>query len=59
MSIKFKAKYIEEARDMVKNDFTEKIYNLLTNNCQSFINKVTHIAKSLALSNNENLYIED
>lgn len=25
MSIKFKAKYIEEARDMVKNDFTEKI----------------------------------
>lgn len=25
MSIKFKAKYIEEARDMVKNDFTEKV----------------------------------
>ena len=59
MSIKFKAKYIEEARDMVKNDFTEKSYNLVTNNCQSFVNKVIHTAKSLSLSNNESLYIED
>lgn len=59
MSIKFKAKYIEEARDMVKNDFTEKSYNLATNNYQSFVNNVIHIAKSLALYNNENPYIKD
>ena len=59
MSIKFKAKYIEEARDKVKNGFTEKSYNLATNNYQSFVNNVIHIAKSLALYNNENPYIKD
>ena len=59
MSIKFKAKYIEEARDKVKSGFTEKSYNLATNNYQSFVNNVIHIAKSLALYNNENPYIKD
>ncbi|WP_302457055.1 hypothetical protein [Bilophila wadsworthia] len=59
MSTKFKAKYIEAARDKVKNNFTEKSYNLAINNCQSFINNVIQVANSLALSNNESLYIED
>lgn len=59
MNRKLKAKYIELAKEKVKNNFTKDTYTLYNNNCQNFVNTVISVAKSIAESNKESLYLEN
>ena len=54
---KFKGAYIRMARDMLQNEYKE--YNLLTNNCQDYVDEVIALAGILAEKNNDTLEINE
>lgn len=45
------------ARDMLQNEYKE--YNLLTNNCQDYVDEVIALAGILAEKNNDTLEINE
>ena len=46
-------------KEKVKNNFTKDTYTLYNNNCQNFVNTVISVAKYIAESNKESLYLEN
>ena len=59
MNRKLKAKYVELAKEKVRNNFTKDTYTLYNNNCQNLVNTVISVARSIAESNKESLYLEN